>query len=195
VWGNRNYLRLDEISGIHIIQKPSYVFGEFKNVPPENLFIAFPDSMSGSKFPWPTKISECWIKWSLENTGKSNYYLALRLNRGAGNFCLYRRGNGTIEKFTTESKLSVDTLGQPFYKALMFELPPGQFDFFLSTGPIYYKSGINNIDILLPQELKDDRLELLNNETVFVFALFTFNAFIIFQLLYILIQWLYHRRV
>lgn len=195
VWGNKSFVRLDKISDVQIVQEPAYVFGEFKTIPSDNSFLPFPKDVSANNFPWTTKISECWIKWSLENKGNSKYYLALRLNRGAGNFCLYRRGNDGIEKFTTESKLSKDSLGQPFYKALMFELPPGKYDFILSTGPIYYKSGISNIDILFPKELKNDRFELLNNETEFVFVLFTFNAFIIFQLLYILIQWLYHRRI
>ncbi len=194
VWGGRHFLRVDTTLPVRVAEPPTFSVSGFDKVPPVSNFLPLTGTDEGVHIPWPAKVKDCWFRWTLENNSSSVQVLALRINRGNNRIRLYRMDDSVAVEYHATSALTQSAIGTSFYAAIAFELPPGRHTFALAVGQVYYKNIFEHLDVVSPKELADDRVEFLVANSTFVFALFTFNALIVFQLLYILIQWIYHRR-
>jgi signal transduction histidine kinase len=81
-----------------------------------------------------------------------------------------------------------------FYNCGYVVLQPGVNTLFFSSENGWYKFGFSHIDLLRVAELEDDRAVFYQVNMSFIVFFVAFLFMLCFQLIYIIIQWIYHQR-
>lgn len=185
------FIKLDTTLRLNLVGMPSYMLDEANGAfPASNAFNEINSADDEQQFLSKTAKKAFWIRLELDNTLPVNQEAVIRIFGYGDQIKVIREYNG----IQTDLRFS-ETMKNPnyFFPGGKLILNPGRNVVFLHFRSAWGKYGFS-FDVVNEKETLFDRAIFYNDSLDMIIVLFAFLFLIAFQLLYVALQYYFHKR-
>lgn len=187
------FVRISDGVNIEITGFPAYLSDNpSDNPPPDSLFRDFENTESAFlKLPSHQGI---WVRVNLFNPSDSVAFHPVKVTAFPGKVDVYHQApDGTLNKSTIGRLVRNTNSFESFYPTTAVSFQPGNNVLYVYHYRISNRNPISGIRISTFEFLKFDKGDYIMGVEDFIFLLYAFVIFIVFQFCYVVIQGYYHR--
>jgi len=192
---SNHFFRFGDNVSLQLIENPAVAIGKQSETFPENsAFNTFENSINEAF----SRVNDSpnWIRVIVKNPTGSTEKFLVRYGHIPTSIHLYfkdAQGN-TIHKIAGALVKSTDKTERSFH-GCEIELNPGIDTLYFYNSDTWHKFPFTFIEIANPEDRSEIESDFYNSFSHLTYALFAFIILLIFQLLYVIIQAFYHRRI
>jgi signal transduction histidine kinase len=190
---NKSFVTLSEGTGLELVGLPAYLSDHPSDLPPSDTLFQEFENTESAFLKLPSKVG-IWIRVNLFNPSDSVVIHPVKVTAFPGKVDVFHIASGSIVKKATIGRLVKDTNPfESFYPTTAVSFQPGNNVLFIYHYRISNRNPLSGIRVSTFDALNYDKGDFIMIVEDFIFLLFAFVIFLVFQFCYVVIQGYYHR--